>query len=171
MPGSSLDRVKLSRWVVAKPHLSATSRFVTSSLASSSSLSLRHACWTVAVPSRRGSADAIEPSPKNPTSSPYSPTRVTQPRCKFVPQRKGRGLPTDPSQPPGWVQATRGATTATTAVVRLTPKGSVCACLCVCVYLLNCTCVCVCVCIYKKTAHNRAIRPCHPKIVILCHSH
>ena len=49
---------------------SATSSSVTSSLASSSALSLRHACWIVAVPSRRGSVDATEPSPKSPTSSP-----------------------------------------------------------------------------------------------------
>ena len=49
---------KLSRWAVAKPDLPATSSSVTSSLASSSALSLRHACWTVAVPGRRGSVES-----------------------------------------------------------------------------------------------------------------
>ena len=144
VPGSSIEGGKLSRWAVAKPHLSAASSPTTSSLTLSSALSLRHACWPVAVPSRRGSVHATEPSPKRPTSSLLSPTRATHATRKFVPQRKGRGLQADPSRPTGWLQATRQTTTtATTAVflgcrIPANPLG-VMVCVCVCVYLLNCT--------------------------------
>ena len=49
VPESSMDGAKLSRWVVVKPYISATSSSVLSSPAFSSALSLYHDCWLVVV--------------------------------------------------------------------------------------------------------------------------
>ena len=64
-----------------------------------------------------------------------------------MPQRKARGLQTDPSRPPGWLQATREATTATTAVVLCCgipayPQGEVY----VCMYVWSSHIACMYVC-------------------------
>ena len=167
VPEASLEGDKLSRWVVAKPYLSATSSSTTSSPASSSSLSLHHACWPVDVPCRRSSVHATEHSPNSPTSIPYSPTRATQATREFLPQRKERGLKNDPPRPPGWLQATRETSSAYTAVVFCCGIPAYPSGVSLCVYVR--VYVYVCVCVFMKL---HIIAQSGPVIlVILCHSH